>query len=183
MLLISQPQNHTVSVNISNEEVVGGALDDSEVIHYVLTTPYLGVTIKICASEGTVQVYGSDTYSSPNSALNSFSLVLYCNNMKCNDEACKALYIPGSVFMHEKSKISTGQQVRSVEYQFSTENVMYISVKGASNKNNSFTMNMTEGDVPDDCVGEMVAKDCAKTYSSVIPHPAITNTPPPPTCM
>ena len=138
-------------MNISNEGIVDGTLDDSEVIHYVLTIPYLGVTIQACSVEGIIQVYGSVTFPNPNSALNNYPFVLDHNNTECQN-----LYIPP----HQNS---TGQRVRSVEYQSSTENVLYISVEGASNKNNSFTMNMTEGDISDDCVGERVAKDCEDT--------------------
>ena len=138
--------SHTVAVNISNEGMINETLE-SEVIHYVLTIPYLGVTIQVCAIDGIVQVYGSVTYSNPNSALNNCSLLL-------DNTECQNVYIP-------PNKNSTpGHVKRSVEYQTSTENVLYITVEGASIGNNSFTMNMTEGDIPDDCVGERVATDC-----------------------
>ena len=165
---------YTATVNIPSETLIDGNLTDSQVVRYALTIPYLGVTVHVCALQGVIQLYVSTTFPNPNSALYDFTLTLDCSIMCQDNSTCDDLYIPGSEFMHKKSKLSLHQRVRSVEFQSKRDNFVYISVRGALAVTNSFTLNLTEGDIPGDCVGEMVATDCGDT--TVSPSPTTTST-------
>ena len=142
-----------MNVNKSIDEHLNG----DEVVRYNLLVPGVGITVQFCVTDGKVYMYGSVSYSTPNSALNDFMLVFNCSS-RYDNENCSC----GEEFIGEETW-SGKKKVR--REAVTTE--LYITIEGdMGSSRNAFVLNVTEGDVPTDCVGELIASDCGDNTST-----------------
>ena len=97
--------------------------------------PVDGITIKICASGGRIQAFGSYCAKNPNSALNDFSLTV-------EEGECDDIYLPCDRDCNDTSR----QRKRQVDQEVERSLNIIIEGAGQEGETNSFVLETTSGD-------------------------------------
>lgn len=71
---------------------VNGTLDKNETIRYNFPIPVVGITVRVCVSEGHVVVYGSVSIPNPNSAFYDWMIDVEFNKENHLEETCNHVY-------------------------------------------------------------------------------------------
>ena len=84
------------SIEIGINETLNGTLDQDEKtrIHFPISN--IGITVKVCVSEGRVQVYGSVSIPNPNSALYSWMFKVKHEPQETRIQTCVSYFITSS---------------------------------------------------------------------------------------
>ena len=107
--------------------------------------------MQVCTSKGQVSTYVSAMGSPNPDGVASLQFKCLHNTTDCK---CKEAYISGSDH-------STKQYVRrsAAQKREAATTEITITIEGTE-YDNEFNVDITDGDVPTDCVGAMVAEDC-----------------------
>ena len=148
----------SLAENIKSEtNFINGDLQRGEVIRYNLLVPGVGITVKVCVNSGGVHMYGSFSYSAPSSVLNDFLLELDCYGSGGWSCSCQEVYVDRGTPSGKDNRVR--REVTTTE--------LYITIEGdMGSSRNAFVLNITEGDVPTDCVGKLIASDCGDNTST-----------------
>ena len=84
---------HAASIEIGINQTLNGTLDRDENTRYQLPIPNIGITVRVCVSEGRVQVYGSVTIPNPNSALYSWMFEVKHELQETGTQTCLSYFI------------------------------------------------------------------------------------------
>ena len=136
------------TINCGEKQVIG-YLDECEIVRYQKQIPSKGLTLRVCASLGQVNIYL--TTGATHDVDNSVNLNFTCVDTSCS---CKLAYVSGS----RHSDVPDRRQLVKRE---AIKAEITVTVEGTESEN-VFDVDFTDGDDPNDCVGVKLADSCAK---------------------
>ena len=136
------------TINLEEKKFTG-YLDECEIVRYQEPIPSNGLTLRVCASLGQVNIYL--TTGATDDVDNSVNLNFTCVNTSCS---CKLAYVSGS---QQSDGHGSSQTVKREAIKIEVT----VTVEGTESEN-VFDVDFTDGDDPNDCVGVKLADNCAK---------------------
>ena len=142
---------HTATQEIK-QKLFEGELDEKEVMRYVTFVPAEGLTVRVCDIEGrvAVSVFRPASGDSDHDKIYK-STCDYRNTTDDGSCKCMEFFINGTTEPSQKQQRRARRETTTIE--------IHITIEGME-KENVFTVDIHDGDVPNDCVGRMVADDC-----------------------
>ena len=135
------------TINLEEKQFTG-YLDKCEIVRYQEPIPSKGLTIRVCASLGQVNIYL--TTGATHDVDNSVNLNFTCVDTSCS---CKLAYVSGSQQLK-------GPDRRQLVKREAIKTEVTVTVEGTESEN-VFDVDFTDGDDPNDCVGVKLADNCA----------------------
>ena len=148
---------HTATQEIK-QKLFEGELDEHEVMRYVTFVPVDGLTVRVCSSEGRVIV---SVFCPALGASDHFKYIkpTCVPDNTTEDGSCKCMEFfingitgpPGEGPQKQHSRRRARRETNTTE--------VHITIEGMESEN-VFVMDIHDGDVPNDCVGKMIADNC-----------------------
>ena len=128
----------------------------------------IGVTVKVCITEGHIHVFGSVSVSNPNPAFHDFFIDLDYEKHENDTEMCGHAYVEpcGTPASSPRSRRDTSQSNTD-------DQVVYLSIE-ARDKDTSFAVKGIPGDVYQDVIDAPTPD--SKTWTSVFHYPYVHQT-------
>ena len=119
-------------------------------MRYITFVPANGLSIRVCSNEGRVTIFMFSMDQERSGSLRSFKPI--CDHRNSMDCDCVQVYIPQFI-----SSPKDHSRRRARRETVTTE--IHITIEGME-RENVFTVDIHDGDVPNDCVGMEIASDC-----------------------